>query len=159
MSICIRSRLQGLLVPSILMLTILPASLSLAVVANSPRLADRSQSNLRDPALLAQKSRTRRIQFAPGKDYAILRDAVIRGTRDTYLLDAQRGQIMTVKIESVENNAVFDIAAPPNRLRQHRILQQEAVSWSGKLSDSGDYQIIVGPTRGNATYRLKVLIQ
>jgi hypothetical protein len=111
------------------------------------------------PVLLAQKSRTRRIQFAPGKDYAIVRDAVVRGTRDTYLLGAQKGQVMKVQIESVEDNAVFDVVTPSTSTGQRRILKQEAVFWSGKLPQTGDYQIVVGSIRGNATYKLTVTIR
>jgi hypothetical protein len=151
---------NGLLVLSTLVLTVLPVSLGMAVAApSSSSLPDRSQTILSNPVLLAQKSRTRRLRFAPGKDYAIVQDAVLRGTRDTYLLDAQKGQTMTVKIESVEGNAVFDVVTPPNRIGQRRTVKQEAVSWTSKLPESGDYQIVVGTTRGNASYRLKVVIQ
>ena len=153
------SKPSGLFVLFTLALTVLPASLEMAVAANSPSLPDRSQTILSKPVLLAQKSRTRRLRFASGKDYAIVQDAVLRGTRDTYLLDAQKGQTMTVKIESVESNAVFDVVTPPNRIGQRRTIKQEAVSWTSKLPESGDYQIVVGPTRGNASYRLKVIIQ
>ncbi|UBF26793.1 hypothetical protein K9N68_02015 [Kovacikia minuta CCNUW1] len=159
MFIPILSRLKGLLVPSMLALAVLPVSLSLALTTPSSNPPDRSPANLDNPILLAQKSRTRRIRFAPGRNYTIVKDAVIRGTRDIYLLGAQKGQTMTVKIESVESNAVFDLMAPPNQTGQSRTIKQEAVSWNSKLPETGDYQIVVGSTRGNATYRLKVVIQ
>lgn len=111
------------------------------------------------PATYAQRSRTQRIRFKPGESSATVQTAVIRGTRDTYLLGAQKGQTMTVRIQSLENNAVFDIVTPPNRVGQGRVLKQEAVFWSGQLPDSGDYQVVVGSTRGNASYKLQVTIK
>lgn len=104
--------------------------------------------------LIAQQSRTRRIQFARGSSSAVVENAVVRGTRDTYLLGAKAGQKMTVSITSVENNAVFDIISPKQKL-----LKQEATSWSVQLPATGDYRIVVGGTRGNATYKLRVEIK
>jgi hypothetical protein len=104
--------------------------------------------------VIAQQSRTRRVRFARGASSAVVEDAVVRGTRDTYLLGAKAGQKMTINITSVENNAVFDIISP-----QQKILKQEATRWSTQLSATGDYRIVVGGTRGNATYKLRVEIK
>lgn len=104
--------------------------------------------------LIAQQSRTRRIQFARGANSTVVQDAVVRGTRDIYLLGAKAGQKITLSITSVEKNAVFDIIAP-----NQKILKQEATSWSAKLPANGDYRIVVGGTRGNATYKLRVEIK
>jgi hypothetical protein len=111
------------------------------------------------PLLMAQRSRVQRVRFAPGDDAATIKTSVLRGTRDMYLLDAQKGQTMTVKITSLEDNAVFDVVAPSSNNSPRRLLKQEAVTWSTVLPATGDYQIIVGPTRGNATYRLEVTIR
>lgn len=118
-----------------------------------------SEAAVEQPVLIAQRSRVQRIRFKPGESSATIQTAVVRGTRDIYLLGAQKGQMMTLKIESVENNAVFDVEAPPTKSGQRRVLKEEAVFWSGRLPDSGDYQIVVGATRGNATYRLQVAIR
>lgn len=118
-----------------------------------------SEAAVKQPVLIAQRSRIQRIRFKPGESSATVQTAVIRGTRDIYLLGAQKGQVMTIKIESVENNAVFDVEAPPTKSGQRRVLKQEAVSWSSKLPETGDYQIVIGSTRGNATYRLQVSIR
>jgi hypothetical protein len=99
-------------------------------------------------------TRTRRIRFQRGTSSAVVEDAVVRGTRDIYLLGAKAGQNMTVSITSLENNAVFDIITP-----NQKILKQEAMSWSTKLPANGDYRIVVGGTRGNATYKLRVEIK
>ncbi len=142
----------------VMALTLLP-TVSGAIAPSRFDQSPQLQSAAGVPVLVAQQNRTRRIQFKAGESSAIVRDAVIRGTRDTYLLGAQKGQTMTVKIESLENNAVFDVVAPPNSAGRRLALKQEAVSWSGKLPASGDYQIVVGGTRGNASYKLQVAIR
>ncbi|MBD0326700.1 MAG: hypothetical protein ICV68_09725 [Pyrinomonadaceae bacterium] len=102
----------------------------------------------------AQSDRTMRIRFARGRTTKVIEDAVVRGTRDRYLLGARAGQTLIVHITSLENNAVFDIQTPGRR----RILAQEATDWTGELPRSGDYVIVVGGTRGNASYTLEVTI-
>ncbi len=109
--------------------------------------------------LVAQRSRVQRMRFAPGEDSASIKTSVLNGTRDMYLLDAQEGQTMQVKITSLENNAVFAIVAPPNGTQPRQVLKQEVVTWSKVLPATGDYQIVVGSTRGNASYRLEVTIR
>jgi hypothetical protein len=66
---------------------------------------------------------------------------------------------MTVKIASVENNASFAVLAPPNKAGQRRTLTADAVNWTVTLPASGDYQIIIGSSRGNASYKLQVTIK
>ncbi len=102
----------------------------------------------KQPCLLSQ------IQFAPGTNSATVNQSVVRGSRDIYLLRANRGQRMDLKITSLENNAVFDVIAPNGE-----ILTTEATQSSLKLPATGNYEIIVGGTRGNATYKLNVKIQ
>ncbi|WP_159297744.1 hypothetical protein [Microcystis aeruginosa] len=102
----------------------------------------------KEPCLLSQ------IRFAPGTNSATVNQSVVRGSRDIYLLRANQGQRMDVKITSLENNAVFDVIAPNGE-----ILKTEATQSSLKLPATGNYEIIVGGTRGNATYKLNVKIQ
>ncbi|KAB0240457.1 hypothetical protein EZJ55_07515 [Microcystis aeruginosa EAWAG127a] len=102
----------------------------------------------RQPCLLSQ------IQFAPGTNRATVNQSVVRGSRNIYLLRANRGQRMDLQITSLENNAVFDVIAPNGE-----ILTTEATQSSLKLPATGSYEIIVGGTRGNATYKLNVKIQ
>lgn len=52
---------------------------------------------------------TKKVRFARGASSATVRGAVIRGDRDRYLVGARAGQTMTVKITSLEKNAVFQI--------------------------------------------------
>jgi hypothetical protein len=102
----------------------------------------------------AQSDRTMRIRFARGRSTKVIEDAVVRATRDRYLLRARAGQTLIVRITSLEDNAVFDIYAPGRRT-----LAQETTDWTGELPRSGDYVISVGGTRGNASYRLEVTVR
>jgi len=105
----------------------------------------------------AQSDRTMRIRFARGRTTKVINDAVVRGTRDRYLLRASRGQTLTVHITSIEDNAVFDVYAPGSR---HPLGgAEETMDWSGELPRNGDYVIVVGGTRGNATYTLEVTVR
>lgn len=93
------------------------------------------------------------VQFNPGTSIGILSNAVVRGDRDTYLLNAGAGQVMEVQISSLEDNAAFDVIAPDGS-----VLAQEFVDDRIPLPVSGNYQISVGGTRGNAIYQLRVEI-
>ncbi|MDX6695881.1 MAG: hypothetical protein QOF02_3484 [Blastocatellia bacterium] len=102
----------------------------------------------------AQSDRTRRVRFARGRTTAVIKDAVVRGTSDRYILGARKGQTLTVHITSLEDNAVFDIIAPGGKT-----IGEESNDWTSELPRSGDYIISVGGTRGNATYTLEVTIR
>ncbi|HEX8632870.1 MAG TPA: hypothetical protein VF703_01820 [Pyrinomonadaceae bacterium] len=110
-------------------------------------------------AFAVQEGVTRRVRFARGRTTTTLKNSVVRGTRDRYLIGARAGQKLTVSINSVERNAAFTIYAPSNDTLEGTSESQEVKSWSGKLPESGDYVIEVGGTRGNATYTLKVAIR
>ena len=103
--------------------------------------------------------RTQQIQFAPGQDSATVKSSVVRGTRQTYLLGAKKGQRMMLKISSAEKNAVFDLMTPIGGLGERKTLKSEAVTWSNVLPESGEYAVVVGAIRGNATYQLEVTIR
>lgn len=102
----------------------------------------------KQPCLVSQ------IRFAPGTNATTVNQSVVRGSRNIYLLRANQGQRMDLKMTSLENNAVFDVIAPNGQ-----ILKTEATQSSLKLPATGNYEIIVGGTRGNATYKLNVKIQ
>lgn len=140
-----------------------PATVRSEVVTerSSNLIAQRSSGLLaqRSSSLIAQRSRIQRLRFAPGADSATIKTSVVNGTRDLYLVGAQKGQVMSIRIVSLEDNAVFDVVAPPNGTGKRQTLKQEAFTWSSTLSATGDYQIVVGSTRGNASYRLQVTIR
>jgi hypothetical protein len=113
------------------------------------------------------------IRFDPGASSKSISGAVIRGERSLYSIGARGGQRLSVSITAAEDNAVFQIY-PPGAQAEHRdygveIVGAEALpgaaegedakAWSGILPATGAYLIVVGPTRGNATYTLKVAIR
>lgn len=98
--------------------------------------------------------RVRRLSFAPGSSSAVVEDAVVRGDRDEYLVGAAAGQTMTLSISALEQNAVFGVAAPDGS-----VLLYEETFAELKLPQAGDYSIVVGGTRGNASYGLEVEIR
>ncbi len=108
-------------------------------------------SDLTDGATVVH---TRRVEFAPGRSSADVSNSIVRGERDVHLLGASGGQQMTLLITSLEDNAVFDVVSPSGY-----ILTREAVNTTLLLPHTGDYQVIVGGTRGNTSYELKIGIQ
>lgn len=108
-------------------------------------------------AFAAQKGLTKRVRFPRGRTTAVLKNSVVRGTVDRYLLGARKGQQIVVHITSVENNAVFDIYTPQGDTLAGE--GEDSTDWSGTLPQDGDYVIEVGGTRGNATYTLEVTIR
>jgi hypothetical protein len=113
------------------------------------------------------------IRFDPGASSKDISGAVIRGERSLYSIGARGGQWLSVNITAAEDNAVFQIY-PPGVQAVHRDYGVEIVgskalpgaaegedvkAWSGILPATGAYLIVVGPTRGNATYTLKVAIR
>ncbi len=89
------------------------------------------------------------VRFGKGRTSATYSNSVIRGDRDTYNLSAGAGQFMTVSITSVENNASFQIVAPNGE-----DLVSDDTNWTDELPRTGNYRIIVGSGRGNATYTI-----
>jgi hypothetical protein len=112
------------------------------------------------------------IRFARGATSAAIEGAVVRGDRDLYTLGARQGQAAQFSIASAEKNAVFQIYAPGavHSLQDgiHEVSgtalpgageADDATAWSGRLPASGTYLIVVGGTRGNASYRLSVAVR
>ena len=102
----------------------------------------------------------KRVRFPRGSTSTAIKGNVLRGDQDTYLLGARAGQTMTVRITSLEDNAVFQIYKPGGKETLEGAGESEdAMQWSGELPATGDYVIVVGGTRGNATYKLEVKIK
>jgi len=101
-----------------------------------------------------------KIRFARGASSATVHGAVVRGDRDRYYLGAKKGQTMSVKITSEEDNAVFQIYLPGEEEALPGAGDgDDAKDWSGELPKDAEYVIVVGGTRGNASYTLKVSIE
>jgi hypothetical protein len=101
----------------------------------------------------------KRLRFPKGFSGVTLKGGVIRGDSDIYLLKAGKGQTMKVTITSIENKAVFQIYAPNSKALKGADEGDDAMKWKGKLPLSGDYQIIIGGTRGNASYSITVEVE
>jgi hypothetical protein len=112
------------------------------------------------------------VRFATGSTSATMSNSVIRGDRDMYSITAKAGQTMEVSITALEDNAAFQIYQPGAKFVKEdgatdikgQALpkagdEDDATKWNGKLPQSGKYWIVVGGTRGNATYKLKVFIK
>lgn len=114
-----------------------------------------SKSGLEAKDLIEGANRVKRqeVFFDAGKRSTTVSDAVVRGDRDLYVLNARGGQSMNLAITSVENNAVFDVVDPSGI-----ILGTELTKENIPLPHTGAYQIIVGGTRGNAAYDLAIAI-
>ncbi|MEG4107311.1 hypothetical protein [Microcoleus sp. S13_C5] len=105
------------------------------------------------PAILMSQ-RQQEIQFKRGASSAELKGGVARGEVLIYLISAKKGQTMNVEIQSVEGNAVFKVVDP----NTNAVAEGEK-SWSGEVSQTGKYQIVVGTERGGASYTLSVSIK
>ncbi|MBS2034505.1 hypothetical protein JST97_05945 [bacterium] len=105
-------------------------------------------------SLLSSAGADTTIHFDRGKFSKTVHGAVVRGTTEKFWVGAGKGQKMTVRIRSLENNAVFQVVGDGGELSK-----PEQTQWSGTLPIKGDYLIEVGPTRGNATFDLTVEIR
>lgn len=112
------------------------------------------------------------IRFARGATSAEVTGAVIRGERALYSVAARAGQHLSVRVTAVEDNAAFQIYQPGAKIERRdygldvsgKALPgagdgDDATRWAGALPESGTYLLVVGPTRGNATYRLSIAIR
>lgn len=109
------------------------------------------------------------ITFARGKSQATVSGAVIRGTRDFYSIEAKMGQTAQFTITAAEKNAVFAIFQPGAVITDDGDVTGQALPkasdgddarrWTGRLPATGQYLVVVGGTRGNATYKLSVTVK
>ncbi|HWP52644.1 MAG TPA: hypothetical protein VN476_00850 [Pyrinomonadaceae bacterium] len=110
-------------------------------------------------SILAQGVK-QKVRFARGSSSTTISGAVVRGDRDRYYIGAKQGQTMSVKITSLEDNAVFQIFLPGEQEALSGAGEEDdAMNWSGELPEDAEYVIVVGGTRGNASYKLTVSIK
>lgn len=106
-----------------------------------------------------QQTRSQIVKFKRGTNGASYQGAVIRGERMVYVLGARQGQTMIVKIWAKEKNAVFQIRhKTTKRYLKGTEPGKDARDWTGTLPYNGNYEIIVGGTRGNASYNISFTI-
>lgn len=112
------------------------------------------------------------LRFPAGGTSASAEGAVIRGDRDVYYVTAKAGQTMEVDISAAEDNAAFSIYLPGSTVAEKdgaievtgKTLPKagdmdDATTWKGTLPASGKYLFMVGGTRGDAEYKLRVTIR
>ena len=93
------------------------------------------------------------VAFEPGASAIVMSDSVVRGNRHTYTIAAGGGQTMELLITSLEDNAVYDLIDPAGN-----VIESEATNTSTVLPTDGVYRVVVGGTRGNASYELTIVI-
>ncbi len=93
------------------------------------------------------------IRFDPGTSSEIITNGVILGERDLYRFEAAAGQLLSIDMSSIEDNAVFTLIDPSGE-----VIDTEATDLSKILQRSGDYWMIVGSTRGNSSYTFAITI-
>ncbi len=113
-----------------------------------------NRRDAKDLTASANNVKRSQVFFDAGRSGTTVSNSVVRGDRDVYVLGARGGQQMYLSITSLEDNAVFDVVEPSGG-----ILGTEMTDEMIFLPHTGDYEIIVGGTRGNATYDLSIDIE
>jgi hypothetical protein len=98
------------------------------------------------------------IRFDVGPMDVELKGAVINGERDRYTLSMLAGETLSAVISSLEGNASFSILGPDQSPLPGTEEYKDTIQWSIPIPADGTYAIQVAPTRGNATYTLKVQV-
>jgi hypothetical protein len=113
-------------------------------------------------AAYAQK----RIKFPAGKTSTTLKGRTTGGPSEsggmnpvTYKFYAKKGQQLTLSLTSAKGNAVFAVYLP--KMVDFLNDSQNRTSWSGKLPQTGDYEIIIFPEdeMTNTAYTLTISIK
>lgn len=115
-----------------------------------------------------QRMTTERVRFERGASGATQSSTVAGGRAERYLVSVQAGQTMSVALENVGDDgvAVFQVYAPGRRIVALNAApsgdgeRYDLSHWTGLLSRSGTYQIVVYPTaRGrSAAYELSIRV-
>ena len=98
------------------------------------------------------------LTFERGKSYGVVSNSVVRGERDNYHFGARAGQIVSIAVSSLEDNAVVELYIKRGGEWLYADTPPDTRTLYGALpeSDGGQYRVTVGGTRGNATYDLFV---
>jgi hypothetical protein len=100
------------------------------------------------------------IAFPLGQHSTSVKGNVVRGDRDVYFIKVRSGQVMSIGITALEKNAAFSVYEPGAKGPIPSTSEKKDLSnWSGSLSKTGQYRIVVGGTRGNASYKLRVTVK
>jgi hypothetical protein len=112
----------------------------------------------------ADAAQPRLIPLWPGQREAVVEGGVVRGGRDLFAVMARAGQVLSASVQATEDNAAFEVFAPPGAggpaMAGPALTGDDGglQRWTGMACATGAYLISVGPTRGNATYRLRLCL-
>ena len=109
-----------------------------------------------DPTEGQRKIRSKRktVRFARNTTSKTYSDLVYNTGKHTYILEAAKGQKMSVKVGAVDSNAVFIIKKPKGGFLYGGSTKKTSGPYSGTLPESGKYQIEVSSTFENASYNI-----
>ena len=111
---------------------------------------------------LHAKDFVKQLHFAPGKSSAVASNDIVRDDADIYFVRAKAGQVMTINVTSLEDNAAIDVYEPKvkgSKEAKNISGGSDLTKWSGTLAKTGDYKIEVSGTRGNTSYKLQVTVK
>lgn len=96
------------------------------------------------------------IQIPVGQASVTLQGSIVRGEgAKAYSLAARKGQVLDLGALSAGNAAAFELRDPAGRTISGRDLR----ALTTVLPETGTYRVVVGATRGNATYSLQVTVK
>ena len=103
---------------------------------------------------------THRVQFARGQNSATLKGKIKKNQEIIYTVRANKGQTLTARVTASTPNhdVVFTIEGPGGR----SLMDEGDVDtdWTGKLPESGDYQISLGMIESEfSNYTLEVSVR
>lgn len=112
----------------------------------------------------------RELRFARGHSSVTANASVLRGERHYRRFTARAGQAARVSVSALEKNAALQVWQPGARLPTGQggeiegtplpgaSPDDDAQVWEGPLPESGSFLVVVGSTRGNASYKLTLTI-
>ncbi len=96
------------------------------------------------------------IQIPAGQASVTLQGSIVRGEGPkAYSLAARKGQVLDLGAFSAGNGAAFELRDPAGRTISGRDLR----ALTTVLPRTGTYRVVVGATRGNATFSLQVTVK
>lgn len=108
-----------------------------------------------EPELPVQPSiQSERVNFPGGTDRILLANGVVPGEVRRYVVNAQEGQIMTVRITDAQGPAGFDVLMPGGEMMADA---SGIVFWESYLPVGGDYSIDVSAAQA-AEFTLEIAV-
>ena len=114
-----------------------------------------AQSTLVNLETGESKPAYRRVQFARGSSAATVQGKASLLLPDTYLVGARAGQVMTIQLAGAQESVRFMVMES----RTTTMLADNVRSWTGTLTATGDYHIIVNADENGGTYSMTISIK